>query len=130
MALAFSYNITLGEFDNGDFSAVEWGFFAVASITNIIVILNLLISILGEAFGKVRETTHEKDLRMQLDLLLEYERMQPVKDSYVIPPYAWLCKSIQNDAEEEDQLEQLDKKVTTMEGKLDKILALLSNSKQ
>lgn len=74
-ALSNALAFTLGGADNSDYNEWLWFLFLAAVFINIIVMMNLLISILGDAFGKVNETLEENDLHLQLTLILEYERM-------------------------------------------------------
>lgn len=81
----------------------------------------------------MKETTPAKDLSMQLNLLLEYEQMQPIQEVVGSTPYSWLGKSIQQDAKEEDEvgmkLKQMDMKINGLEEKLDKVLAYFEQPK-
>lgn len=51
--IKYSYLLTLGEFNIDDFDNFCWIFFTFATVTNLIVMLNLLIAIISETFGRV-----------------------------------------------------------------------------
>lgn len=55
-ALEYSYRISLGDYDTGNlFSGTAWVLFVLATLFVQIMFLNLLISIVGETFGRVRD---------------------------------------------------------------------------
>lgn len=45
--------ISLGDYATDDYNVIDWIVFITASITNPIIMLNLLISIMGDTFGRV-----------------------------------------------------------------------------
>lgn len=69
------FNLLMGNVDNSSYGFVEWAVFASANVTNIVIMLNLLVSILGEAYAKTQMSVREHDLHLQLDLIIEYESM-------------------------------------------------------
>ena len=68
-----SYRLLLGDFDVGDFNEVQWVVFVLGSLLNLIVMLNLLISIISESFDKITFEAKESDTRIRLELILEVE---------------------------------------------------------
>ena len=70
-----AYNLTMGDFDSSGYSALQLTIFTAATTTNIVIMLNLLISILGEAYEKTQMTLRENDLLLQLDAIIEFESM-------------------------------------------------------
>jgi len=51
--------VILGDFNTDDFGSVSvfvvWFLFIVCTVLNMIILLNLLISIIGEAFGNINQ---------------------------------------------------------------------------
>lgn len=52
-ALAFSYNLMLGDWDTGNFDWFSWVLFITASMLEMIIMLNLLIAIISATFERV-----------------------------------------------------------------------------
>ena len=59
--LETSYNMSLGNYDTAEFSPGERIVILFASILNMIIMLNLLISILGDTFDRVQQGLVEAD---------------------------------------------------------------------
>ncbi|CAG9325632.1 unnamed protein product [Blepharisma stoltei] len=53
--LKISYRFDVGDFDTADMNSMQWICFFLVSMINMIVMLNLLIAIMGDTFGKVQE---------------------------------------------------------------------------
>ena len=53
--IATSYLLSLGEFNTEAYGPFEWVIFFFASVINPLIMLNLLISIMGDTFGRVKE---------------------------------------------------------------------------
>ena len=70
-----AFSLILGDFDSSTFGFLEWAVFMFAALINVIIMLNLLVSILGDAYGQVLMSVPENDLYMMLDLITEYESL-------------------------------------------------------
>jgi hypothetical protein len=71
-ALTYSYRIALGDFDTDNlFAPMAWAFFVMATLFVQIVFLNLLISIVGETFGRVQEDKANMMYQDMVDLIVE-----------------------------------------------------------
>jgi WD40 repeat protein len=73
--IKLAYELELGDFDSDKYSIGQYIIFIVASILNLIVMLNLLISILGDSYDKVQLTLVESDYSQKLEVILEIEKM-------------------------------------------------------
>ena len=62
-------------------------------VTNVIIMLNLLISILGEAYEKSQMTIRENDMHQMLTLILEYEHMMIWRRCAGRETFMVLCES-------------------------------------
>lgn len=80
-AMSNALSFTIGGYERKNANAWLWGLFLVTVFVNIIVMMNLLISILRDAIVKVGLTLEENDLYLQLSLILEYEHMMPDVES-------------------------------------------------
>ena len=70
-----AFSLILGDFDSSSFGFLEWFIFMCAALINVIIMLNLLVSILGDAYEKTQMSVRENDLSMMLDLAAEYESL-------------------------------------------------------
>ncbi|CAG9334152.1 unnamed protein product [Blepharisma stoltei] len=68
-----TYELEIGQFDNDGFSILQYLYFTVASLINVIVLLNLLVSVLGDSFSRLKEITQEIDLEEMLRVIIEIE---------------------------------------------------------
>ena len=67
--------LVLGDFDTDPFGLVEWIIFTCAALINLVIMMNLLISILGDAYEMTQMSVRENDCYMMLDLVAEYESL-------------------------------------------------------
>jgi WD40 repeat protein len=72
-AFELSYQVNMGEFSNDKNNLFQWICFFSATILNCIIMLNLLISILGDSFEKSQMMAREADILEMLDLVIELE---------------------------------------------------------
>ena len=49
-----AFSLVLGDFDSSAFTFVEWVIFSCAALINVIIMLNLLVSIMSDAIGKLK----------------------------------------------------------------------------
>lgn len=73
--LDMSYKQSLGDFDTDDYSTGEKILFLFSSIINMIIMLNLLISILGDTFDRVQSGLTEADRFSIAQMVLEIESL-------------------------------------------------------
>ena len=68
-----AFMLPLGEFmlDEFDSSPWLWIVFSIAALLNLIVMMNLLISIIGDTFDKVQMDASTEDTEAKIDLTLE-----------------------------------------------------------
>lgn len=72
-AFELSYQINMGEYSNDSNNLFQWICFFSATILNCVIMLNLLISILGDSFEKSQMMAQEADTLEMLDLVIELE---------------------------------------------------------
>ena len=85
--------LVLGDFDSEAFGFIEWLIFTCAAIVNIVIMMNLLISILGDAYEKTQMSVRENDINMKLDLVNEYESLLFWRRSAGSPSVLSICES-------------------------------------
>lgn len=71
--LSTSYLITLGNVNDGNYSIIQWICFILATIINPVIMMNLLISIMGDTHDRVQESKEVADYRELANLILEIE---------------------------------------------------------
>lgn len=73
--LEYAYLLELGEFNMKDLSTISRFSFVVSSIIGTIIMLNLLISIMGDTFDRVQEKMTEAGGKILAELILEIETL-------------------------------------------------------
>ena len=91
-----SYEQNLGEFTNQQ-DLFEYGYFMLASVFNVIIILNLLISILGDAFSTFQAESDEIDVLDMIDFIIEIETLMHWRRGENQKRYIQKCQQIEAD---------------------------------
>lgn len=81
------YLIALGEFNTDGFAegpnvTICWFFFVMASFIILIVFMNMLITIVGETFGRVESMKEELSLSEQLFLIQDHLFLIDLKEKF------------------------------------------------
>lgn len=97
--LLSSYRLGLGDLDTSGNSPVENIIFAGGSLINTIIMLNLLISIMGDTFDRVQQGTIEADRKTLTEFILELELLVFWKRKRQAKKYFFICKVDDVDAE-------------------------------
>ena len=92
---ASAFSLVLGDFDSSTFGALEWGVFMCAALINVIIMLNLLVSILGDAYEKTQMSVRENDLYLMLEIISEYESLLYWRRNTSTPTVMFVCASAQ-----------------------------------
>ena len=86
-ALQHVYLLALGEFNLDDYELGDgtdyfllWIFFIGASFFLLIHLLNMLIAIMGETFGKFNEIKHQQTIRNHLRFVMDNQWRDPLGD--------------------------------------------------
>jgi len=103
-----AFSLVLGDFDSSTFGFMEWTIFSCAAIINVVIMLNLLVSILGDAYGMTQMSVRENDLYMMLELVNEYESLMFWRRSAGTPVIMFTCDRAL-DAESADWAGQVSK---------------------
>ncbi|CAG9334281.1 unnamed protein product [Blepharisma stoltei] len=99
--LSVSYNLMLGAFDDGEYDIIEWTCITFALIVNPVVILNLLISIVSDAFDKVKSDSISADARELVDMIIEIENLMITRRGRNEKKFFQVCKEYEKDEEDE-----------------------------
>jgi len=73
--VGMSWTLALGEFDTEDFSVLQYVCFFIATIVNPLIMLNLLISIMGDTYDRVQESVVVADKKELVGLILAGETL-------------------------------------------------------
>jgi WD40 repeat protein len=74
-AWIMSYELNHGEFKTDGYDLLQYTCFTLATLINVIIMLNLLISILGDSFERFQMRAKEADLIEMLDIVYEFEKL-------------------------------------------------------
>ena len=70
-----AYELLMGSYTTEGYQSLQWLCFTFASLVNVIIMLNLLISILGDAYEHTHTYAKENDTLEMLRIVIEYESM-------------------------------------------------------
>ena len=70
-----AYELLMGTYTTEGFNGLQWLCFTSASLVNVIIMLNLLIAILGDAYEQAQLSAKENDTLEMLRIVIEYESM-------------------------------------------------------
>ena len=90
--LSKSYLLDLGEFDTDNLLTLDWFFFFLATVINPLIMLNLLISIMGDTFARVQEGIEVADRKELTEMILEVEYLMFWKRNSNNKEYLHLCE--------------------------------------
>lgn len=115
--LMTAYRLDLGDFGT-DFTAVfDWMVFFLATMTNSMIMLNLLISILSDTAARVSADNYVANLQELTRMIIEVEKVMFWKKNVTIKHYLHLCSFIEDDPQEDKVLGRC----KFIKGKLDKL---------
>ncbi|OMJ82299.1 hypothetical protein SteCoe_17012 [Stentor coeruleus] len=89
------YELNMGNFNNTDNFTLEYMTFIIASIINVIIILNLLISILGDSFEAFQSEAEHIDCLEMAEFCKELETLMFWKRKYNEKRYMQRCQDVQ-----------------------------------
>ena len=70
-----AYELLMGTYSTDGFHDLQWACFTFASLVNVIIMFNLLIAILGDAYEQAQMSAKENDTLEMLRIVIEYESM-------------------------------------------------------
>ncbi|OMJ82416.1 hypothetical protein SteCoe_16891 [Stentor coeruleus] len=85
------YELSLGQFASPEDFSIEYMYFLLASSVNIIMMLNLLISILGDSFDRFQIEAEEIDYIEKLKLLMDHQCFYIILKKKEQKGYLQLC---------------------------------------
>ena len=85
------YELNFGVFDSSSEANIEYLYFVLASLLNIVMMLNLLIAILSDSFDKFQIEALEFDYREKMDVITEIESLFLLFKSRELKGFLQLC---------------------------------------
>ena len=70
-----NYRIMFGDFDTDDYNLAAWTFFIISSCMMTLIMLNMLIAIMGDTYGRVMGTIIPSDFQELNNMILEMEEL-------------------------------------------------------
>ncbi|OMJ87290.1 hypothetical protein SteCoe_10974 [Stentor coeruleus] len=112
-SLITAYDMNLGNFSHTEDFSLGYFVFLCASIINVIIMLNLLISVLANSFENFKTIAAEIDFMEMADVLTEIEGLMIFRRSNSISKYFFVCDSDKKAAGEEGnaKIDEMSKKV-------------------
>ena len=94
--MTLSYLITLKTILDTNYNTIQWICFILANIINPMILMNLIISIMGDSFDKVQENRDIADYKEKAALIVEIEVSRIWKRSSKLQQRFHLCKEIES----------------------------------
>lgn len=117
-----SSQLDMGAFDLTDAGGLVWAVFLAACLVNVVWLLNLLVSILGQAYEEFRPESEGADVLAKAELVYQYETMMVWRRNAVVPEQClqtWMRESTSEVAIPiEVKLAQMSTQIAALEGKL------------
>lgn len=116
--IATAYLLNLGDFDTEGYGAFEWLIFFCASVINPLIMLNLLISIMGDTYARVQEGQEVADMKELTGMVIEGEYLLFCKRNQGRKTYMQICKEEEVTSPEintEERIERIKKRIKGIE---------------
>lgn len=128
-----TYLLILGSFDTSNFNDVaDWVFFMLRTICMTLVLLNLLIAIISNAYEEVKERKEFFDIKEKLSIISDFENFMSkiLRRISTIPHYKYQIVAFYSEKESGQEIvEHLVDKVEVMEDRLkDKMRSIISTA--
>jgi WD40 repeat protein len=114
--IATSYLLNLGDFDTDNYGLFEWIIFFFASVINPLIMLNLLISIMGDTYGRVKEEKEIADMKELTQMVIEGEYLLFCKRKQGKKTYMQICELEQVASEPTSHIQRIGKLKKRLKG--------------
>lgn len=125
--LTVSYRLDLGDFDADYTDSFDWVIFFLATVINPLIMLNLLISIMGDTYGKVQETNDIANYQELTGMIIEIEKLMFWKKGSTQQYYMQQCDFLRGNEQERDKVNE---RIKVMKSQLLVIEDTMKNFKQ
>lgn len=103
-SVAISYRLDLGDFDADYTNLFDWLMFFLASVLNPLIMLNLLISIMGDTYSKVKDTNDIANFQELTEMIIEIEKLMFWKKSTTIKYFLHQCSFLSGNETSSDKI--------------------------
>lgn len=118
-----AFSQLMGDFDDSQFTVTQWLIFMAACVVNGIIMLNLLIAILSDAYEKAQMTMSEDDYYQMLEVCYDMECFCFWRRKSGLPTVIMSCmpggRSDKKDKEWTGRVAQITKQVKSQLGKME-----------
>ena len=102
--LTVSYRMDLGDFDADYTTAFDWIVFFLATMLNLTIMLNLLISIMGDTYAKVQESNDIANYQELTEMIIEIEKLMFWKKRLAHKHYLQQCDFLTREESNNDKI--------------------------
>lgn len=116
-----SYDENIGGLDSNSTNYLFYATFMIASIINVTIMLNLLISILGDSFDRFQVESFEADQKLKLEGILEIEQIMNFSIKSAEKKFIHMCLQVEyneSETEWEGKIMALNKKIDNLTDKV------------
>jgi WD40 repeat protein len=126
--LTVSYRLNLGDFDADYTETFDWIIFFLASVINPLIMLNLLISIMGDTYGKVQETNDIANFQELTEMIMEIEKLMFWKKGITKQHYMQQCDFLRGNEQEKDKVNERIKALRTQLNSVERTVSHIKNN--
>ena len=94
-----TYILNYGEFNTDDYNSGEWVVFFIASMSNPLILLTMLVAIMGDTYDKVQEQQLVADSKEMAELVLEAEALLFWSRNKNKKYYLQLCDNVKHEVD-------------------------------
>lgn len=114
-----AYSMNMGAFDFGDQGNWYWFVYMIAALLNVVIMLNLVVSVLGDAFGSFQEIASAADLYEKADVIYDHEVMMFWRRGENTPQFLQVCQEeAGEELQESPQVKAARKALRLLRGKV------------
>lgn len=127
--LIASYKLDLGDFvtDNETMRIFDWVIFFLVTVINPLIMLNLLISIMGDTYGKVKDSNDIANFQELTEMIIEIEKLMFWKKDSCEKHYLHQCDYLTGTDENSDKIMEKIKVLKTQVGNIESTLKYVKN---
>ena len=92
--LTVSYRLDLADFNTDSFEASDWIIFFFSTVIGPLIMMNLLISIMGTTYERVKETSDVANFQALTEMIIEIEKLMFWKKSWTRQHFIQQCVSL------------------------------------
>lgn len=120
------YLLNLNSFATDNYMGIQWLFFILATMTNSLLLMNMIIALLGNTYSIVKENAEVADLRELAELVIETESILFWKRKEDKKEYIHICATTENiDVLETENMASYVKYMTTVVPKVSEQIGIV-----